>query len=78
MAVSLTRRHRSPVALVNFDLDGLKRFNEAVGHVAGDQVLAAFATLLGDLCAAQDLLRRAHDALHAAQRGGADAVGSIE
>ena len=139
MAVSLARRHGSPVALVSFDLDGLKRVNDEAGHAAGDQTLAAFAALLGDLCrtedlpgrlggdefcvllpgidgngagafaervlaavresaglrrehvtvsggvaawtpddAADDLLRRADEALYAAKRGGGDAVGSVE
>jgi diguanylate cyclase (GGDEF)-like protein/PAS domain S-box-containing protein len=54
-AVSLTRRHGSPVALVSFDLDGLKRVNDDSGHAAGDQTLMGFAALLGDLCRAEDL-----------------------
>jgi diguanylate cyclase (GGDEF)-like protein/PAS domain S-box-containing protein len=54
-AVSLTKRHGTPVALVSFDLDGLKRVNDDAGHAAGDQVLATFAALLGDLCRAEDL-----------------------
>jgi diguanylate cyclase (GGDEF)-like protein/PAS domain S-box-containing protein len=57
-AVSLTRRHGSPLALVSFDLDGLKRVNDQHGHRAGDEVLAAFATLLGSLCRAEDLPAR--------------------
>ena len=138
-AVSLTRRHGSPVALVGFDLDGLKHVNDEAGHAAGDLALARFAALLDDLCrtedlpgrlggdefcvllpgidrdgaeafaervlatvrasaglsqrgvtvsagvaawrpdeAADDLLRRADDALYAAKHSGGDAVGRVE
>jgi diguanylate cyclase (GGDEF)-like protein/PAS domain S-box-containing protein len=54
-AVSLTRRHGSPVAVVSFDLDGLKRVNDEAGHAAGDQALTGFAAHLGNLCRAEDL-----------------------
>jgi len=54
-AVSLARRHGSPLSLVSFDLDGLKRVNDSAGHRAGDEVLASFAALLIDLCRAEDL-----------------------
>jgi diguanylate cyclase (GGDEF)-like protein/PAS domain S-box-containing protein len=54
-AVSLARRHGSPLALASFDLDGLKRVNDGSGHEAGDEVLASFAALLAALCRAEDL-----------------------
>ena len=54
-AVSLARRHGSPLALVSLDLDGLKRVNDSTGHEAGDEVLTSFAALLGSLCRAEDL-----------------------
>jgi len=54
-AVSLARRHGYPVALVSFDLDGLKRVNDSAGHEAGDEVLVSFADLLAALCRAEDL-----------------------
>jgi len=54
-AVSLARRHGSPLSLVSFDLDGLKRVNDSSGHEAGDEALASFAALLIDLCRAEDL-----------------------
>jgi len=57
-AVSLARRHGSPLALVSFDLDGLKRVNDSAGHPAGDEVLASFAALLAALCRAEDLPAR--------------------
>ncbi len=54
-AVSLARRHGSPLALVSLDLDGLKQVNDSAGHKAGDEVLASFAELLGALCRAEDV-----------------------
>ena len=43
---------------MSFDLDGLKRVNDTLGHEAGDEVLASFAALLGALCRAEDLPAR--------------------
>jgi diguanylate cyclase (GGDEF)-like protein/PAS domain S-box-containing protein len=54
-AVSLARRHGSPLALLSIDLDGLKRVNDSAGHAAGDEVLATFAALLATSCRAEDL-----------------------
>ena len=57
-SVSFARRHRSALAVVSLDLDGLKAVNDARGHEAGDDVLASFASLLGALCRAEDLPAR--------------------
>jgi len=57
-AVSLARRHGGPLALVSFDLDGLKRVNDSAGHEAGDEVLTSFAALLGAVCRVEDLPAR--------------------
>ena len=54
-AVSLARRHGTPLALVSLDLDGLKPVNDSAGHEAGDEVLSTFAALLAALCRAEDL-----------------------
>jgi len=54
-AVSLARRHGSPLALVSVDLDGLKRVNDSAGHEAGDEVLTSFADRLAALCRIEDL-----------------------
>ncbi|MEI6450328.1 MAG: PAS domain-containing protein, partial [Actinomycetes bacterium] len=54
-AVSLARRHGSPLALVSLDLDGLKRVNDSAGHEAGDEALTSFAALLAALCRIEDL-----------------------
>jgi diguanylate cyclase (GGDEF)-like protein/PAS domain S-box-containing protein len=58
MSVSFARRHRSPLAVVSLDLDGLKGVNDAAGHEAGDGVLTSFAALLAGLCRAEDLPAR--------------------
>jgi diguanylate cyclase (GGDEF)-like protein/PAS domain S-box-containing protein len=57
-SVSFARRHRSPLAVVSLDLDGLTGVNDAAGHEAGDKVLASFASLLAALCRAEDLPAR--------------------
>ena len=57
-AISLARRHASPLALVSFDLDGLKRTNDTTGHEAGDEVLASFGALLGTVCRLEDVAGR--------------------
>ena len=57
-AVSLARRHGSPLAIVSLDLDGLKRVNDSAGHEAGDEVLTSFAALLVALCRSEDLPAR--------------------
>jgi len=57
-SVSFARRHRSPLAVVSLDLDGLKSVNDGAGHEAGDGVLASFAALLAALCRSEDLAAR--------------------
>ena len=57
-AVSLARRHRTPLALVSLDLDGLKRVNDYEGHEAGDEALTSLAAVLIELCRAEDLPAR--------------------
>jgi diguanylate cyclase (GGDEF)-like protein/PAS domain S-box-containing protein len=57
-AISLARRHGSPLAFVSLDLDGLKEVNDSAGHAAGDAVLTSFAALFGALCRAEDLAAR--------------------
>lgn len=43
---ALARREGLPLALVIIDLDHFKQVNDAHGHAAGDQLLAAFGELL--------------------------------
>lgn len=43
---SLAQRHGRPYSVIAFDLDGLKRVNDAFGHEAGDDVIREFGVLL--------------------------------
>ncbi|MFB9885857.1 diguanylate cyclase domain-containing protein [Balneatrix alpica] len=45
------KREQTPVALIMMDVDYFKRYNDALGHPAGDEVLKHIATLLS--CQAQ-------------------------
>jgi diguanylate cyclase (GGDEF)-like protein len=42
------RRNNFPISLVMIDLDNFKIVNDSYGHLAGDDVLKAFGSLLGD------------------------------
>src|SRR4030095_4534678 len=51
-------RRSLPVAFVMLDVDGFKKVNGAYGHVAGDLLLQALATLLQSKIRASDVLCR--------------------
>jgi diguanylate cyclase (GGDEF)-like protein len=51
------REHR-PLALLLFDLDGLKAINDAFGHAAGDQALRTFARCASAIVRHGDLVAR--------------------
>jgi diguanylate cyclase (GGDEF)-like protein len=52
------QRYGHPLSLVFFDVDGLKRVNDAHGHRAGDRVLAAVGSLLAEVSRDHDLCGR--------------------
>lgn len=55
--VAAARRGR-PLVLVVFDLDDFKRYNDTLGHVAGDDILRAFADILHEENRAMNLVVR--------------------
>lgn len=52
------RRHRTPLAVVFVDVDGLKRTNDTKGHVAGDQLLKNVARVLAERLRGHDIVFR--------------------
>jgi diguanylate cyclase (GGDEF)-like protein len=56
--LSRSRRAHLPVSLLMLDLDHFKRVNDTFGHLAGDDVLKAFAQLVHSCLRKEDLLAR--------------------
>ncbi|WP_158616832.1 GGDEF domain-containing protein [Acidovorax sp. FJL06] len=56
--VVTARRHNRPLALAMIDIDHFKTINDTYGHVAGDRVLRALATLLNNMLRGSDYLCR--------------------
>jgi diguanylate cyclase (GGDEF)-like protein len=56
--LALARRNREPLTVVIIDLDDFKGVNDAHGHLAGDQLLAAFGSLLAASCRSSDVACR--------------------
>ena len=46
LEVERQKRYASPLALLMIDIDYFKHYNDANGHLAGDQVLKAIAFLI--------------------------------
>ena len=58
--IAAARRGRK-LALVLFDLDSFKHYNDTLGHVVGDQILKAFAEVLAHENRAMNLVARYGD-----------------
>lgn len=56
--IARARRLKAPFSVLMMDLDFFKRVNDDFGHQAGDQVLAAFATVATHSVRAEDLVGR--------------------
>lgn len=52
------RRRKLPLAVIAFDLDHFKNFNDRFGHAAGDAVLVAFARVLRNMSRGEDIACR--------------------
>ena len=52
------RKHKPAFALVLLDLDGFKQINDQYGHLAGDQALKHFATILKTSADTADFVAR--------------------
>jgi diguanylate cyclase (GGDEF)-like protein len=57
-SLSFARRHEMPLSLVMCDLDHFKSINDTFGHKVGDEVLAAFGTLMRKNVRGEDLPAR--------------------
>jgi diguanylate cyclase (GGDEF)-like protein len=57
-AFATARRSSTPLSVVVFDLDNFKRRNDALGHLAGDYCLSAFAAQLVEHCRPGDTVAR--------------------
>ena len=53
-----SKRRKLPLAVMMFDLDHFKAFNDNFGHAAGDALLVAFGRLLGSSFRSEDIACR--------------------
>lgn len=58
MLIPATRRSGRPFCLILMDLDHFKRYNDAHGHQAGDELLVAIAKIIRSCTREQDLVVR--------------------
>lgn len=55
---AVARRYGQPLALMLFDIDGFKTINDALGHLAGDEILKEVARRAGEEVRSADVLAR--------------------
>lgn len=58
MEIARADRNRTPVAVVFFDMDGLKAINDVHGHLVGSRAVCRFAELLRSACRTTDTAAR--------------------
>lgn len=56
--LKLAHRHKEDITVCYFDLDGLKKVNDTLGHAAGDEVITIFARALNKSLRKTDLTAR--------------------
>jgi diguanylate cyclase (GGDEF)-like protein len=56
--IAFARRHETPLSLIIFDLDHFKGVNDAHGHLGGDHVLSAVASLVEQSLRTEDVFAR--------------------
>ncbi|MBF0401797.1 MAG: GGDEF domain-containing protein [Magnetococcales bacterium] len=54
----MAKRHRTPLAILFFDIDNFKGINDQFGHEAGDEALRSFAAALHRLTRKEDVVIR--------------------
>lgn len=54
----VARRYGRPLAAVLFDVDGFKKLNDSLGHLAGDEILRSVARRAGEQLRSADILAR--------------------
>jgi diguanylate cyclase (GGDEF)-like protein len=58
MEIARSNRHDRPFAVVFFDMDGLKRINDELGHLIGSRAVCRFAETLQAVCRTTDTAAR--------------------
>ncbi|PWT76362.1 MAG: diguanylate cyclase [Proteobacteria bacterium] len=62
-ALAQSRRHQRQLAVVSLDLDQFKRFNDTLGHAAGNELLVAVSSRLAGVVRQEDTVARAEGQL---------------